>query len=125
MKNYTVEQKIQIANIISKSNPQTLPYILDIFSIERLADIEPTPQAVHDTIAAFLLEIDDINGKVSKEVYAAYVDYCKGKEAQPLTHIEFSRQVNRALKSSSIVKRVNGISCRVFSSKGGGCFEKS
>ena len=126
MKNYTVEQKIQIANIISKSNQHTLPYVLDIFGINRLVDIKRIPQAVDDTITEFLAEIDDINGKVSKEVYTAYVNYCKNKGTQPLTHIEFSRQVNRALKSCSVVKRVNGISCRVFvNKKGGDCHQES
>jgi len=123
---YTVEQKIRIANIISKSNPQNLPYILDIFGIERKTDIEVTPlapQSVDETVSDFLTEIDDINGMVSSVVYKAYCDYCKGKEAQPITHIEFSRQVNRALKSSTIVKRFNNTVCRVFLRERGGCYE--
>jgi len=119
MKNYTVEQKIQIANIISKSSPQTLPYILDIFGLKRKEYVRTLPRGIDNSIVDFLKSIDDINGKLSSVVYAAYCDYCKGREAQPLTHVEFSRQVNRALNFRSVTKRFGKTVCRVFSSRGG------
>lgn len=86
---------------------------------KRKERVHPTTQTVDSTIDDFLKEIDDINGIASSIVYKAYCDYCKSKAVQPLTHIEFSRQVNRALKSNTIIKRIDKTVCRVFSRGGG------
>ena len=118
----TIEQKIQLAVTLANANRDSIPDILEIFGLEQTPSTKP-PRAkpkreVHNSVKDFLYICGDVDRKISAVVYAAYCDYCKGKEAQPLTHIEFSRQINRALNSKSIVQRFGKTVCRVFASKG-------
>ena len=116
MKGYTTQQKIKIAGILSKTNPQSLPYVLDVLGIKQKVDIMSLkpPRAVCATITDFITAIEDIEGKISKEVYVAYREYYTGRQVASLTHIEFSRQVNRAFDYRSAVKRISGTTSRIF-----------
>jgi len=113
MKNYSTQQRIQIAGILSKSNPQSLPYILDVLGIKQKADIQP-PKPIDDSVSNFLLICGDVDGKFSKMVYSAYRDYCESEGANPLTHIEFSRQFVRATDFVSANKRTGQKVTRIF-----------
>lgn len=114
----TVEQKIQAAAIISRANKHTLPYILKILGMDYTEKLQPPKRRrIDETVTTFIKECSDIDGKISSVVYASYRNYCIGREVEPVTHIEFSRQVANRLKLSTKVKRMNGGICHIFAQR--------
>lgn len=68
-------------------------------------------------ILIFFKELDvdiDVINKTSKELYRRYSEFCIGGNYQPLSNIEFSRQVNRHFGLDTEVRRINGKTKRVF-----------
>jgi len=109
----TIDQKIQIANIIAKANPQNVPAILEMFGMK------PKPQPrqevkIHTSVSNFLYICGSVSGRVSSEVYAAYRSYCELEKIQPLPHVEFSRQVTKAVNTTTVAKRFKEKVCRIF-----------
>ena len=60
---------------------------------------------VDNSVSDFLKTFQNIDGQISRVVYLAYVDYCEKMKFNPLSHIEFSRQVCRILHTITIPKR--------------------
>jgi len=113
----TIEEKIKIAEIISKSSKHTLPYVLATFGIEYKDITPPTKQnvpPVDESVTGFLKDIGNVANSVSAFVYMNYVAFCRGNGAKPINHIEFARQVNRMLGTKSKNKRINGKVTRIF-----------
>lgn len=66
------------------------------------------------------LELEDgfgIENEPATEVYKRYQEYCLANNLQPMSNVEFSRQINRILNLQIVVKRANGKTCRVFARK--------
>ncbi|SHJ77535.1 DNA primase family protein [Paramaledivibacter caminithermalis] len=56
----------------------------------------------------------EIENEITGEVYKKYLEYCLNNNFQPLSHIEFSRQINKRFEFKIIDKRINGKKYRIF-----------
>lgn len=56
----------------------------------------------------------EIFDKPTKFVYQAYVEFCFCNSLQPLSNIEFSRQVKKYYQCDIVIGKVNGKSYRMF-----------
>lgn len=63
-------------------------------------------------------EADDEDFRIENEptnkVYKRYQEYCLANSLQPMSNIEFSKQVNRILNFKIIDKKINGKKYRIF-----------
>lgn len=57
---------------------------------------------------------EEIENEPSKEIYKKYLEYCLNNGLQPLSHIEFSRQINKRFGFKTIDKKIDGKKYRVF-----------
>ena len=66
------------------------------------------------------VEIDDdfkIENEPTKDVYKRYQEYCLANNLQPMSNIEFSKQINRILNMQVITKRIGNKTYKVFIKK--------
>ena len=71
-------------------------------------------------LASSEVETDDefkIENEPTKDVYKRYQEYCLANNLQPMSNIEFSKQINRILNMQVIVKRIGNKTHRLFASK--------
>jgi len=73
----------------------------------------------NNPIIGFFKEIseEEIENEPTKEVYKRYTVYCAENNFQPLSRIEFSRQVTRRFDYEIVDKRIDGKKYRVFQKK--------
>jgi len=76
----------------------------------------------NNPVLGFIKEIelsDDfkIENEPTSEVYKRYQEYCLANNLQPMSNIEFSKQINRILNMQVAIKRVGSKTYRVFVSK--------
>lgn len=76
----------------------------------------------NNPVLGFIKEIelsDDfkIENEPVSEVYKRYQEYCLSNNLQPMSNIEFSKQINRILNMQVVVKRAGNKTYRVFVSK--------
>ena len=55
-----------------------------------------------------------IENEPTNVVYKRYQEYCLANSLQPMSNIEFSKQVNRILGLKIIDKKINGKKYRIF-----------
>lgn len=63
------------------------------------------------------VEMDDefkIENEPTKDVYKRYQEYCLANNLQPMSNIEFSKQINRILNMQVVVKRIGNKTHRLF-----------
>lgn len=58
-----------------------------------------------------------IENEPTNKVYKRYLEYCLANSLQPMSNIEFSKQVNRVLKMKVVDKKINGKKHRIFVSE--------
>ena len=73
----------------------------------------------NNPVLGFIKEIelsDDfkIENEPTSEVYKRYQEYCLANNLQPMSNIEFSKQINRILNMQVVIKRVGNKTYRVF-----------
>jgi putative DNA primase/helicase len=73
----------------------------------------------NNPVLGFIKEIelgDDfkIENEPTSEVYKRYQEYCLANNLQPMSNIEFSKQINRILSMQVVIKRVGNKTYRVF-----------
>lgn len=72
----------------------------------------------NNPILGFFKECEDedfhIENEPTNKVYKRYQEYCLANSLQPMSNIEFSKQVNRILKMKVEDKWLNGKKCRIF-----------
>lgn len=73
----------------------------------------------NNPVLGFIKEIelsDDfkIENEPTSEVYKRYQEYCLANNLQPMSNIEFSKQINRILNMQVTIKRVRNKTYRVF-----------
>jgi putative DNA primase/helicase len=73
----------------------------------------------NNPVLGFIKEIelsDDfkIENEPTSEVYKRYQEYCLANNLQPMSNIEFSKQINRILNMQVVIKRVGNKTHRVF-----------
>jgi len=57
---------------------------------------------------------NEIENQPTADVYKMYLEYCIHNNFQPLSHIEFSRQMTKRFDFTTIEKRINGKKYRIF-----------
>lgn len=72
----------------------------------------------NNPILGFFRECEDedfqIENEPTNKVYKRYQEYCLANSLQPMSNIEFSKQVNRILHFKVIDRKINGKKCRIF-----------
>lgn len=72
----------------------------------------------NNPILGFFRECEDEDFKIENEptnkVYKRYQEYCITNSLQPMSNIEFSKQVNRILNFKIVDKKINGKKFRIF-----------
>lgn len=69
----------------------------------------------NNPIIGFFEEYEsEIENEISGDVYKRYLEYCLGNGLQPLSHIEFSRQINKRFGFKTIDKKLDGKRYRIF-----------
>jgi len=72
----------------------------------------------NNPILGFFQECEDedfqIENEPTNKVYKRYQEYCLANSLQPMSNIEFSKQVNRILNFKIIDRKINGKKCRIF-----------
>lgn len=60
------------------------------------------------------ISIDDILNQPTKSIYKRYSEFCLANNFQPMSNIEFSKQVKKKYGVDVTVKRIKGEACRIF-----------
>lgn len=60
----------------------------------------------------------EIENQPTAEVYKNYLEYCIHNNFQPISHIEFSRQINKRFDFKIIDKKISGKKYRIFERSG-------
>ena len=70
----------------------------------------------NNPIIGFFKEIglDEVENEPTRDVYKRYQVYCAENNLQPLSRIEFSRQVTRKFNYEIVDKKIDGKKHRVF-----------
>jgi putative DNA primase/helicase len=76
----------------------------------------------NNPILGFIREVIEADGfkienEPANEVYKRYTEYCLASNLQPMSNIEFSKQINRLLNLQVVVKRIGSKTVRMFISK--------
>lgn len=75
-------------------------------------------EEINNPILGFFKECEAENFKIENEptnkVYKRYQEYCVSNSLQPMSNIEFSRQISRSLKLKTVSRRINGKGYRIF-----------
>lgn len=81
---------------------------------QEMDDYEET----NNPILSFFRECEQeefqIENEPTNKVYKRYQEFCLANSMQPMSHIEFSKQVNRILNFRILDKKINGKKCRIF-----------
>jgi len=79
---------------------------------QELDDYEET----NNPIIGFIKEVsqDGIENEPTKDVYKRYQEYCLENNLQPLSNIEFSKQIKKKFNFDIVDKKVNGKKFRIF-----------
>jgi len=77
----------------------------------------------NNPILGFIREVIEADGfkienEPANEVYKRYTEYCLASNLQPMSNIEFSKQINRLLNLQVMVKRIGSKVYRIFVAKG-------
>ena len=70
----------------------------------------------NNPIIGFFKEVgeDEIENEPTKDVYKRYQEYCLANSLQPLSNIEFSKQIKKRFNFEIIDKKINGTKYRIF-----------
>ena len=73
----------------------------------------------NNPIIGFFKEVseDEVNNEPTKNIYKLYQVFCAENNLQPLSRIEFSRQVTKRFNYEIVDKKIDGKKHRVFSKK--------
>lgn len=71
-------------------------------------------EEVNNPILGFFKDVDKIKNESTKEIYMKYQEYCILNGLQPISNVEFSRQVVKKFGYDIKDKKINGKKYRVF-----------
>ena len=82
----------------------------------KVEDALATYEKDNNPIIRFLddLEDEDIEGKPTKDIYSKYVAFCVEENLQPLSNVEFSKQVKQRRDFVIVDRKVKGTKFRLF-----------
>ena len=61
--------------------------------------------------------VDEIENESTREVYKQYQEFCISNNFQPMSNIEFSKQVKKHFDFIIVDKKINGKKCRIFTKR--------
>lgn len=61
-----------------------------------------------------LTEIDEVLGQPTKDIYTDYTEYCIRDGLNPMSNIQFSKEVNKYYKTEIVDKKIDGKKYRIF-----------
>lgn len=61
--------------------------------------------------------VDEIENESTREVYKQYQEFCISNHFQPMSNIEFSKQVKKHFDFIIVDKKINGKKCRIFTKR--------
>ena len=73
-------------------------------------------EADNNPVIRFLDDLEDyeIDGKPTKDIYSKYLAFCVGENLQPLSNVEFSKQVKARRSFAIIERKIKGVKYRLF-----------
>lgn len=73
-------------------------------------------EETNNPIIGFFKEvgIEEVENEPTKDVYKRYQEYCLANNLQPLSNIEFSKQIKKKFGFEIVDKKVNGTKFRIF-----------
>lgn len=125
------EDRIRLAELIKGTPSDRLSIICAIFQLADVSIPETSTYADYGArkgsctgrkspvyssdrhINDFLQGANLLN-RPTNDVYKEYVEYCSNQKLVPVSHIAFSKMVNKILGTYTVVKRLGRISKRVF-----------
>ncbi|MCM1439910.1 MAG: Bro-N domain-containing protein [Roseburia sp.] len=116
----TTDDYIRSANIAALAKKETLPYVLHFLTkagieIPKVEEFKPLAREFEvNTSVTEYLKGHDVENRVSGEVYRDYVDFCCWNNIEPLSHIVFSKQVNKLLNTRVVAVKICGKTTRMF-----------
>ena len=121
----TTDDYMEAAKIVSKCTAMKLNIVLNLlekggFDIPRIdSTVETLPKHKYitaDSVDEYfgIIEVDELIGTPTCEVYQDYVDYCMNNDKKPISNIVFSKCVNSAFDTQCRTKRINGTVKRIF-----------
>lgn len=131
---FTVEKSGYKQNIRSDlvGHADVMEYLIQIGIVglkrilenQKFTDSEKVQEELDDyrnrnnPILGFIRECEDedfqIENEPTNKVYKRYQEYCLANSLQPMSNIEFSKQINRTLNFKVIDKKINGKKYRIF-----------
>ena len=116
----TTDDYIKASQITSLAKKETLPYALYFLTkagieVPKIQDFKQTVREflVSTSVTEYLKEYD-VENRISGEVYRDYTEFCYRNSMEPVSHITFSRQVNKLLNTKTVPTKINGRTTRVF-----------
>ena len=61
-----------------------------------------------------ITEIDEVLGQPTKDIYTDYTEYCIRDGLNPMSNIQFSKEVNKYYKTEIVDKKIDGKKYRIF-----------
>lgn len=131
---FTVEKSGYKQNIRSDlvGHADVMEYLIQIGIVglkrilenQKFTDSEKVQEELDDyrnrnnPILGFIRECEDedfqIENEPTNKVYKRYQEYCLANSLQPMSNIEFSKQINRTLNFKVIDKKISGKKYRIF-----------
>lgn len=131
---FTVEKSGYKQNIRSDlvGHADVMEYLIQIGIVglkrilenQKFTDSEKVQEELDDyrnrnnPILGFIRECEDedfqIENEPTNKVYKRYQEYCIANSLQPMSNIEFSKQINRTLNFKVIDKKISGKKYRIF-----------
>lgn len=71
----------------------------------------PLDVSLNEDLQEFSFQIEN---EPTNKAYKRYQEYCLASSLQPMSNIEFSKQVNRILNFHIKDQKINGKKCRIF-----------
>ena len=116
----TLEQRIQMANIITRSTKHTLPYVLEVLQVKH-SPIENVTLTENQEVDANIADFIDFHGSVigqsASEVYDKYCDYCRNRGIENTNRRGFSVRLCKYINCTTKVLRIDRKAQRVFTEK--------
>ena len=64
------------------------------------------------------VELSDVVNEPTKNIYLKYQEFCFANSFQPMSNIEFSKQIKKRFDLEIIDKKIDGKKYRIFKKKG-------
>jgi hypothetical protein len=81
--------------------------------MKRTKNVRSPKYANTNGVGDFLRDVD-VSEQPTSKVYEEYLDYCERNGVTPVSHIGFSKVVNKILETHVVQKKIGGVNRKVF-----------